>query len=256
MSDNHGRFVWYELMTTDMGAAQAFYTNVVGWGARDAEMPGMTYILFTAGETPVSGLMDLPESARNMGAPPSWIGYVAVDDVDAAADKAKRLGGTVYVPPTDIPDVGRFSVIADPQAAAIVLFTASNPPQGQFQQGAPGSIGWHELFAADWEKAFAFYSQLFGWQKADAMDMGPMGTYQLFSAGGQLIGGMFTKPPAVPVPFWLYYVVVDDIDAAIERVKVGGGQILNGPMQVPGGDWIIQGRDPQGAMFALVGKRS
>jgi predicted enzyme related to lactoylglutathione lyase len=87
------------------------------------------------------------------------------------------------------------------------------------------------------------------------MDMGAMGTYQIFSADGQMIGGMFTKPPAVPAPFWLYYFVVDAIDAAIERVKAGGGQILNGPMEVPGGDWIIQGRDPQGAMFALVGKR-
>jgi predicted enzyme related to lactoylglutathione lyase len=110
--------------------------------------------------------------------------------------------------------------------------------------------------ADDWQKAFGFYSELFGWQKSDAMPMGEMGTYQMFSTGGQAIGGMFNKPPAVPAPYWLYYFNVGDIDVAVERVWANGGQILNGPMEVPGGHWIIQGKDPQGAMFALVGKRA
>ena len=119
---------------------------------------------------------------------------------------------------------------------------------------APGRVGWHELLAADWEKALAFYGELFGWQKADA-DVGAMGTYQLFSAGGQTIGGMVTKPPTVPVPFWLYYFNIGDIDAAAKRVTAGGGQILDGPLELPGGSWIVQCTDPQGAMFALEGKR-
>ena len=113
-----------------------------------------------------------------------------------------------------------------------------------------GRVGWHELLAADWEQALAFYGKLFGSQKADA-DIGTMGTYQLFSAGGQTIGGMCTKPPEVPVPFWLYYFNVGDIDAAGKRVRAGRGQILNGPIEVPGGNWIVQCTDPQGAMFAL-----
>jgi predicted enzyme related to lactoylglutathione lyase len=256
MSDSQGRFVWYELMTTDTGAAKSFYGTVVGWGTQDSNMPGMTYILFTVGETQVGGLMDQPEEARKMGAPPSWIGYVAVDDVDATADRAKRLGGTVHVPPTDIPNVGRFAIIADPQRAVLALFKSSTPRQDQpAEPGTPGHAGWHELYAADWEKAFAFYNELFGWQKAEAMDMGQMGTYQLFSVGGQTIGGMFNKPPTVPAPGWLFYFNVGDIDAATERVKAGGGRILIDPMEVPGGGWIIQGMDPQGAMFALVGKR-
>jgi len=120
---------------------------------------------------------------------------------------------------------------------------------------ARGRVGWHELLAADCEKAFAFYAELFGWQKADA-DTGAMGTYQLFSAEGQTIGGMFTKPPTVPVPFWLYYFNIGDIDLAMKRVKAGSGQILNGPIEVPGNRWIVQCTDPQGAIFALVGKRS
>jgi predicted enzyme related to lactoylglutathione lyase len=257
MVNSHGRFVWYELMTTDMEAAKAFYANVVGWGTRDASMPGRAYTLFTAGEASVSGLMVLPEDARKkMGAKPTWIGYVGVNDVDATADRIKRLGGTVHVPPQEIPNISRFSVVADPQMATLALFKWLKPGQVEpAELSAPGRVGWHELLAADWEQALAFYGELFGWQKADA-DTGEMGTYALFSAGGQTIGGMFTKPAMVPVPFWLYYFNIGDIDAAAKRVKAGRGQILNGPIAVPGGNWIVQCTDPQGAMFALVGKRS
>jgi len=257
MADLKGRFVWYELLARDMEAAKAFYTKVVGWGTQDAPVPSMAYTLFTDGQMPVGGLMAQPEDARKMGAPPSWIGYVAVDDVDGTAERVKRLGGTVHVPGTDIPNVGRFSVVADPQNAVFALFNSPNTcDQPLPPPGTPGRIGWHELVAANWGKAFAFYNELFGWQKADAVDIGEMGTYQLFSVGGQAIGGMFNKPPMVPAPHWLYYVNVADIDAAVERVKAAAGQILNGPMQVPGGSWIIQGRDPQGAMFALVGQKA
>jgi uncharacterized protein len=256
MPASHGRFTWYELMTTDTAAAKAFYGDVVGWETQDVPMPGMTYTLLLAGETRVCGLMELPESARKMGAPPSWLGYVAVDDVDATVEQVKRLGGSVHMPPADVPEVGRFSVIADPQGATLGLFKWVAPSADQHPEpGQPGHAGWHELLAVDWEKAYAFYSTLFGWEKADAMDMGPMGTYQLFSAGGEQIGGMFNKPPAVPVPFWLYYFNVDDFDAATERAKAGGAKIANGPMQVPGGQWIVQCIDPQGAMFALVGSK-
>jgi predicted enzyme related to lactoylglutathione lyase len=234
MVNSHGRFVWYELMTTDIESAKAFYANVVGWGTRDAAMPGLAYSLFTVGDTPVTGLMNLPEDMRRTGATPHWIGYVGVDNVDAAVDRIKQLGGAVQVPPTDVPNISRFSVVVDPQMATLTLV-----------QG----------LAADWEKAFAFYGELFGWQKADA-DIGPMGTYQLFSVEGQTIGGMFTKPPMVPVPFWLYYFSIGDIDAAAERVKAGGGQILEGPLEVPGGSWIARCTDPQGAIFALEGNRS
>jgi predicted enzyme related to lactoylglutathione lyase len=257
MVDLPGRFVWYELMAADTESAKAFYTRVAGWGTQDGSVPGMPYTIFTDGQMPVGGLMNQPEDARKMGAPPSWIGYVAVDDVDATAERIKSLGGSVHVPPTDIPNIGRFSVVADPQKAIFALFRSPDTcAQPLPTPGAPGHIGWHELSTTDWEKAFAFYSELFGWQKADAIDMGAIGTYQLFSVGGQAVGGMYNKPPMVPAPHWLYYVNVTDIDAAIDRVKTSGGQILNGPMQVPGGSWIVQGRDPQGAMFALVGQRA
>ena len=251
MVGSHGCFVWYELTTTNPEAAKAFYADVVGWGTRDASTPSAVYTLFTAGEDSVAGLMALPAEARKMGAQPRWTGYVGVDDVDAAADRLKRLGGTVYVPPTDVPDVSRFSVVADPQMATLALVKGLK--SGQEQPAAlssPGHVGWHELSAVNWEEAFAFYTELFGWRKADA-EVGRMGTYQLFSAAGQTIGGISNKPPTVPMPFWLYYFNVGDIDAAAERVRAGGGKILEGPLEARGGNRIVRCTDPQGAMFAL-----
>jgi predicted enzyme related to lactoylglutathione lyase len=243
-------------VTTNVEAAKAFYTGVMGWGTQDVSTPGVAYILFTAGEASVSGMMELPENARASGFRPSWLGYVGVDDVDAAADRIKQLGGAVHVPPMDVPNISRFSIAVDPQMATIALLKWLNGGQEQIiDPDAPGRVGWHELIAADWETAFAFYRELFGWQKAQA-DSGAAGTYQLFSAGGQTIGGMFTKPAMEPFPFWLYYFNVGDIDVAIRRVKTGGGQILNGPIEVPGNRWIARCTDPQGAIFALAGKRS
>jgi uncharacterized protein len=256
----HGRFAWYELVTTDVEAAKTFYAEVVGWGAQDASMPGVSYTLFTAAGASVCGLVGLPEDARQSGFEPGWLGYVGVDDVDAAADRIIALGGAVQVPPTDIPNVSRFSVAVDPQRATIALFKWHDWDRPRDEQAAeldaPGRVGWHELLAADWEQAWSFYGALFGWQKATA-NIGAMGTYQQFSAAGQTIGGMFTKPAVVPTPFWLYYFNVGDIDAAAQRVQTGGGQIFNGPIEVPGGGrWIVQCTDPQGAIFALVGTRS
>jgi uncharacterized protein len=256
MVDSRGRFVWYELMTTDMEAAQAFYTKVVGWGTEDVSTPGMAYILFTVEGSSIGGLMALPEDAKKIGERSSWIGYVGVDDVDAAAERIERLGGAVHVPPRNILNISRFSVVADPQMATLALVQWLTPRRElPAEPSAPGRIRWHELFAADWEKAFAFYGDLFGWQKENP-GSDAMGAYQLFSAGGQTIGGMFTKPPTVPIPFWLYYFNVGDIDAAAKRVKAGGGQVLEGPLEVSGGSWIVQCTDPQGAVFALVGSRN
>jgi predicted enzyme related to lactoylglutathione lyase len=254
--NSHGRFLWYELATTDMEAAKSFYAEVVGWGTQDAPTPGISYTLFTAAGTPVSGLMGLPKDANESGFRPSWLGYVGVDDVDATAERLKQLGGAVHVPPKDIPNISRFSVAVDPQMATFALFKWLNAGHEQpADLDRPGHVGWHELLAADWEKAWSFYGKLFGWQKAGT-DSGAMGIYQLFSTGGLTAGGMFTKPPTASVPFWLYYFNVGDIDAAVKRVKAGRGEIFAGPVEVPGDRWIVQCADPQGAIFALVGKRS
>ena len=249
-----GSFTWYELITTDVAAAGAFYAKVMGWRAQDASTPDLAYTLFVAGSASVGGLMDLPEDARKMGATPRWMGYVSVDDVNAMAARIKRFGGAVYVPPTDS-NIGRISVVADPQTANLGL--VEGPRVGQHQAAeldAPGRVGWHELLAADPQRAFAFYGELFGWQKAQA-NVGAMGEYQQFSAGGQTIGGMMNKPPTVLDPCWLYYFNVGDIDAAVKRVKAGGGQVVRGATEVLDGNWIVQCVDPQGVMFALIGQR-
>ncbi len=216
MLDSNGRFVWYELITTETEAAKSFYADVMGWDTGEVSMPGTTYTLFSVGDISVGGLMKLPKDARNMGAKPHWIGYVEIDDVEATNDRLKQLGGAVHVPPTDIPNVGRFSIVADPQLATLALLERLQPQERHVQPDTLGRVGWHELLAADWKKALAFYSELFGWQKAEA-NVGARGTYQRFSVGGQTIGGVVTKPQKVPVPFWLYYFNIGDIDAGAKR---------------------------------------
>jgi len=253
--NSHGSFIWYELMTTDIESAKAFYANVLGWGSRDAPMAGSAYGLFTVGDAPFAGLLSLPKDATKMGVTPHWIGYVGVDDVDAAVHRIKQLGGAVHVPPTDVPNISRFAVVADPQMATLALVKGQKPGNAQSAKlGAPGRVGWHELLAADWEKALPFYGELFGWKKGSA-HVGAMGTYQQFSAAGETVGGMFTKPPTLPLPFWLYYFNVVDIEATANRVEASGGQILYGPTAVPGGAWIAHCTDPRGAIFALLDRR-
>jgi predicted enzyme related to lactoylglutathione lyase len=253
--DYPGCFAWYELITTDMGAAEAFYGNVLGWHAQDASKQELPYRLFTAGKVNICGLMNLPEEGRRMGAWPRWMGYVGVSDVEVTASRIRRLGGAVLVPPTNT-NIGLISIVADPQTATFALVKGLKLGRQQpADTGKPGHVGWHELLAADGEKAFAMYGELFGWKKVET-EISPAESYQFFSAGGQTIGGMFTKRPEDPVPFWLYYFNVGDIDAAAELVKSGGGKVFQGPHELPGGIWIARCSDPQGAAFSLQGRPS
>lgn len=255
MKNIPGTFVWYELMTTDLDAATAFYSHVVGWSLKEFPSAKMRYVMGQSGDKAVTGMMSLPAEAQGM--PPCWIGYIGVADLEGACENLKAGGGTVHRPPDTIPDVGRFAMVSDSQGCAYALFTSDDPKMIEPQHGmAPGLVGWHELMSGDWEKAFGFYSQQYGWAKADALDMGPMGTYLLFSEkpGGNAIGGMMTMKEALQ-SFWLFYFVVEDIDEAMDRAVSKGAEMMVGPMEVPGGAWIIQARDPQGAHFALVGMR-
>ena len=253
-NEDRGRFVWYDLMTKDKKAAQDFYTKVVGWGTQGFEGGGQPYTMWTRGEQPIGGLMDQPAEAAKSGVPPHWLAYVGVPNVDDTCREAEKLGARIHVAPRDIPTVGRFAVIADPQGAVFAAFTpapSSTPPR---PEGPPqvGEISWHELATTDQAAAFRFYNSLFGWEKDEAMDMGPVGVYQLFKRKGQQLGGMYNKPAEMPFPpNWLLYARVPDVHKGAETVKSLGGKVLNGPMEVPGGGWIVQIMDPQGAMFAL-----
>jgi uncharacterized protein len=255
MANSTGHFVWYELATADIENAKAFYADVVGLGTGDASIPGSTYSLFTAGGTPVAGLMELPEDARRSGAVPQWIGYVGVDDVDIAASRVKQLGGRVQVPPADVSGISRFSVIADPQMATLALVKGRDGGDERFaQRGIPGRVGWNELLASDWETAFAFYSKLLGWQKT-AGHASPVGKYQQFAAGTETIGGMCSSPEMTPFSVWLYYFNAGDVEIAAKRAEAGGGQVLYGPIAVPGGARVVHCSDPQGAIFGLMDRR-
>ncbi len=220
-------------------------------------MPDMDYTLFNAGKDQVAGAFALSKDALAGGAQIGWAGYIGVANVDAAAADVKAAGGRIYRGPDDIPGVGRFAMVADPQGAAFALFRSARADDvSPADIAKPGHIGWHELYAADGATIFDFYGKLCGWVKGDAMDMGPAGKYQMFGpAPGSMIGGMMTKPAQMPAPAWLFYINVPSIERALPKVKAGGGQVLNGPSEVPGGRWIVQGVDPQGAHFALVGAK-
>jgi hypothetical protein len=248
-----GRIVWHDLMTTERDAAVDFYGGITGWGTMPFEGgDGGDYLMWTVGEQPIGGVMTLPKEAAASGAPPHWIAYVATDDIDGAVAKVVESGGNVRVPPTVIPTVGRFAVCSDPQGAIFALFEAEADAPGHDGDPKSGEFSWHELVTTDYRAAFDFYSTLFGWEKMDEMDMGPAGIYLLYGRNGRQLGGMFNKMPDMPMPpMWIEYAMVDDVDQASDKVKSAGGQILNGPMDVPGGDRIVQCMDPQGAMIAL-----
>ena len=251
-----GRPVWYELMTTDAAAAETFYKKVVGWtSAPFPESPNPYTVFKRSGEVQVAGLMKRPQG---MNMPPFWSMYVAVPKLEEAVTHIKRLGGTELSSIIEVPTVGRMQMMKDPQGAAFYIIQPQ--PREERPETAPevGEASWHELMTTDAAEAMKFYTEVFGWQPSEVMDMGPMGKYHMFNRPLGMIGGMMNKPPemsSVP-PYWMIYFRVPDIDAATERVKAYGGKILNGPMEVPGGDKIVTAMDPQGATFSLHAKKA
>jgi uncharacterized protein len=252
---NTGRFVWYELLTSDPKAAIAFYTEVVGW--KTEGWGESDYTMWVGSQGPLGGVTLLPESAKQMGAVPYWQANVEVADVDATVAKVKELGGTIFIT-EEMPTVGRFAVIADPQGAVLSVFKPVNDMPSH-DAAKPGEFSWHELYTTDHEAGFAFYNKIAGWERLGELDMGPMGKYLLWGRGGKQLGGMMTKPPGMKTPdgrevppSWMFYITTDDLEGALGRAKAKGARVLNGPMEVPGGQRIVQLLDPQGAAFALV----
>lgn len=247
-NSNRGKFVWHELYTTDPKAAIAFYTEVVGWKTQPFAEAG-DYVTWIGSQGPLGGVLTLPEAAKKAGAPPHWLGSVQVDDVDATARLASERGGKIYEAPSDVPTVGRYAIVADPQGAPLALFR----PNGAMTLHDPskeGEVCWNELLTNDVPAALAFYAELFGWKVLEEMDMGAMGKYSIYGIGDTRLGGMMTAPPGMS-PAWFYYLGTGDVEAAIARATKRGAKVLNGPMDVPGGGRIAQLVDPQGAVFAL-----
>jgi hypothetical protein len=247
-ADIRGRFVWHELMTTDTKAAGAFYPKVTAWKTQ-AWDKDPSYTLWVSGKGPFGGVRTLPDAARAAG--PHWLPYIGTPDVDATVQTAQRLGARVTMGATDIPNTGRMAVLADPQGAAFALFS---PAPGSQSGGSSGSeeFSWHELTTTDAIAALRFYGELFGWEEVAKHDMGPMGVYHLVGIQGVQSIGMFKITPDKPMPTqWMSYAHVADVDKSANAAKAGGGKVVNGPMEVPGGTWIAHVIDPQGAMFAV-----
>ncbi|MCI0574372.1 MAG: VOC family protein [Myxococcaceae bacterium] len=239
-----GEFCWYELRTTVPVAARAFYAEVAGW---QVEQSGESSI-FRLGKDPVGRLVELPERARARGAPAHWLGHVCVDDVDASVQRMVALGGQQLGPVQQAVDGGRVAVIRDPQGAVLALSSRRDV-------WSRGGVAWHELHTTDREQAWSTYAELFGWKATETLSLGPeVGPYQMFSWAGaeRSVGAMASTARAPHVhTHWLFYLTVADLDGALAKLRALGGRVLNGPMQVRGGDRVAQCEDPQGAAFAL-----
>ena len=245
---SNGNFIWHEHMTTDPKAAIAFYGEVVGWKTQPF---GADYMMWVGSQGPLGGVMKLPAHMAKIGVPPHWMGNVQVQDVDATVALTRKLGGKILKEASDVPTIGRFAVIADPQGAPLAVFSPSGAME-LHDASREGEFCWNELVTSDGGAAFTFYEELFGWKSIQEMDMGPMGTYRLFGVGEKSLGGMMTAPKGAPrPPMWGFYTETSDLDAAVARATKLGAKVLNGPMDVPDGARIVQMMDPQGAAFAL-----
>ena len=263
MANHHGDFIWYELSTPDIDAAQAFYAPLLGWSFADSGMENMEYHIFSTPESAVGGMFKPP---ADVPMPPAWLGYIGVDDVDKMAESITHGGGTVHMPPTDIPGVGRMAMLADPQGAMFYIMRGLSDEESlsfSYDRPRPGHCAWNELSTSDPADALHFYGQRFGWVKDGDLDMGPLGKYEFLrhagrgeaGSGAGILGAVMPKMPEMPVCAWTYYFRVPDIDTAVAHINANSGRILQEPMEIPGGDFSLCALDPHGAAFGLVGGR-
>jgi uncharacterized protein len=262
VSSGQGEFIWYELMSPDPAGSKAFYDAVVGWNVEaQSSFPNGYRMIGRSDGKSAGGILPLTEEMQQHGARPAWLGYIHVTDVDASVAAIQKAGGHVLMPAFDIPGVGRVAMVADPQGAPFYIMKPT-PPAGQpdaksdvFSVDEAQHVRWNELSSSDQDGAIDFYTRHFGWTQEGGMPMGGMGDYKFINQGGVMIGAIMPKPPQMPVTAWTYYIGVDDIDRAAKAVTGGGGQIFHGPMEIPGGEYSLNGMDPQGASFGLVGPR-
>lgn len=257
MTNRDGTPIWYELMTDAPEDAAEFYGKVMGWTYHTP--PGgleRDYRIFHAGGAGVGGVTRAPEGAAFA---PIWAVYFGVADVDGAAEKAGALGARIHMQPQDIPGVGRFAFLADPQGGMFYLMRGdSDADSTAFAPMKAGHCSWNELVTSDQKAALDFYGKLFGWKKTGSMPMGEAGEYTFIGKDDvEMIGAMMDAREAGAAPYWNFAFTVSDIDAAKAAVETGGGRIVYGPIELPGdqGDWLIQADDPHGARVMFSGKR-
>jgi predicted enzyme related to lactoylglutathione lyase len=203
------------------------------------------------GDSTVGGVMQLPDEAAQAGAPSHWVSYISTPDLDSTVADAQRRDARMYVPPTEIPNTGRFAVLADPQGATIASYEPGDQPSREWDPQV-GDVAWNELATTDPKAALDFYRDTFGWELVNEMDMGGGSKYYIFGQDGKQYGGVYAyQPGQQPSPAWTPYVRVTDLDARVDQVRNLGGEVMAGPMEVPGGGRIAIFTDPQGAVCAL-----
>jgi predicted enzyme related to lactoylglutathione lyase len=241
-----GSFCWAELATTDQPGARTFYQSLFGWGVQEQPMgPGETYSMFKKSAHYVAAGYRLQPEQK--GVPPNWQVYVRVADADAAAAKAKELGGSVLAGPLDVFDSGRMAVVKDPQGAVLGLWQPNQHP-GFGVVDEASAFCWAELMTNDLAGSAAFYKSLFGWGSK------PSPEYTEWSLGERSIGGMLEiqKDWGPMPPHWLVYFMVDDCDAAVARAQALGGAVTMPARDFPGVGRIALLKDPQGAHFYVI----
>jgi predicted enzyme related to lactoylglutathione lyase len=237
-----GTFIWHENNSTDAEKAKSFYTELLGW--QTEAWPGeMEYTIIKVGDKGHGGI-----SSAQGGAPPHWMGSVFVEDVDEVARRTEAAGGKVLYGPEDIPEVGRFALISDPQGATVSAFTPQ--PQGDGELGE-GVFVWDELHTSDPAAAKSFYGEVIGWTARDE-DMGGM-TYTIFQnrSGTDVAGCMQLMEGMQAPPHWLVYIGTDDVDAKTARAKELGATVHVEPMDIPNVGRFSVLQDPAGAAFGL-----
>jgi hypothetical protein len=236
--------------TPDFDAAERFYGAVLGWEIPEqpnsAEMGGYRRAKLNGKD--VAGVSPKMQD----GQPCVWQTYVSVADIDATMAKVRDGGGAVVVEPMDVMGMGKMAIFTDPTGADCGLWEPGTFIGAELVN-EDGSFGWNELGTRDVPAAREFYGQVFGWT-VEEQEMEGMGTYYVWKDGEAVRGGMVDMtgmaPPEAP-PHWLVYFTVADADAAAETTKAGGGQLLNGPFDIPVGRLAIL-MDAQGAMFAVM----
>jgi predicted enzyme related to lactoylglutathione lyase len=231
---------------------------VFGWNAQPWEGDA-AYTMLANAKGPVGGARVLGKDPLADKAGPNWLTYVGVPDIAAALAMVEAKGGRVIHPTTGLAsNGGRYAVIADPQGATIGLY---EPGAGMSSGGGEpmkGPVEWHELTAEDPVAALKFYKDLFGWEVLATHAMGgEVGSYYLFGKGTTQMGGAFIrgKTLAATWPRWLVYMGVPSVTAAAAASVAAGGKVLNGPHQVPGGNWIAQLIDSHGVAMAVHGPK-
>lgn len=245
-----GTFSWTDLTTTDQNAAKAFYSELFGWEADDQPVgDGFSYSMMKLDGKDVAAISSQPQQQRDAGVPPAWNSYITVDSADDAAARAQELGATVHAPAFDVMDVGRMSVIQDPQGAFFEVWQPKAHIGAAFVNG-PGALCWNELGTPDLDSSDRFYAELFGWT-TEPLENAPMPYRVIKNSEGHTNGGMRPPMPPGAPPFWLVYFGVDDADAGAARVDELGGATLGEPMDIGPAGRIAIVQDPQGAVFAL-----